>query len=86
MTIDMATDLQKRVERYVSALDELRAAHQDVKDVLLNQVLYERWQQLGAEMGFEAAPRRPDQDAGNAHRDLAAMNHQISDMSDSWSG
>ncbi len=86
MTIDMATDLQKRVERYVTALDELRAAHQDVKDVLLHQVLFERWQQLGAEMGFEAAPRRPEPDAGHAHRDLAQMNHQIPDMSDSWSG
>ena len=87
MTIDMATDLQKRVERYVSALEELRAAHRDVRDVLLTQVLFERWQQLGAELGFDAGPRQheQDQDAGRSHRDLAAMNHQIPDLTESWS-
>jgi len=81
----MATDLQKRVERYVSALEELRAAHQDVRDVLLTQVLFERWQQLGADLGFDAQPRQQDQDAGRSHRDLAAMNHQIPDLTESWS-
>jgi hypothetical protein len=86
MTIDLATDLGKKVERYVTALEELRGAHQDVKDVLLSQVLFERWQHLGSELGFEAAPRQTaqDQDADRPQRDLAAMNHQISEMSDSW--
>jgi hypothetical protein len=86
MTIDMATDLQKRVERYVLALEELRAAHHDVREVLLTQVLVERWQQLGADLGFEAEPRHePDQDVGHAHRDLAEMNRQIPELTESWS-
>ena len=48
------SDLHKRVARYEAALDELRAAHQDVRNVLVDQVLYDRWQQIGVELGFAA--------------------------------
>ena len=82
MTIHEGADLQKRVERYVAAVDELRVAHQDVKDFLLDHVLFEYWQQLGAELGFSAMRQRSPGD--QASRDLAALGSQIPDMSDSW--
>jgi hypothetical protein len=85
MTIIEGTELHKRVERYEAAIAELRSAHQDIKDVLLDHVLYERWQQLGAELGFAAAPP-PTEQQHQPHRDLAALNHQIPEMSDSWAG
>ena len=49
---ETTSDLHQRVARYEAALDELRAAHQDIRNVLVDQVLYERWQQIGAELGF----------------------------------
>ncbi|GGL06548.1 hypothetical protein [Mangrovihabitans endophyticus] len=55
MTIHEGADLLKRVERYEAAVAELRAAHQDVKDVLLDRLLFERWQAIGAELGFAGA-------------------------------
>jgi hypothetical protein len=54
-TMYETSDLHKRVARYEAALDELRAAHQDIRNILVDQVLYERWQQIGAELGFAAA-------------------------------
>ena len=50
----LGSDLVKRVERYETALDELRAAHKDVQDVLVVDVLFDRWKQIGSELGFGA--------------------------------
>jgi len=79
MTIHEGADLHNRVERYEAAVDELRAAHQDVKELLLDQVLFERWQQLGAELGFSAMRQQPQ-----GQRDLTALTSQMPEMSDSW--
>ena len=82
MTIHEGADLHQRVERYEAAVAELRAAHRDVKELLLDHVLFDRWQQLGAELGFSAMRQQtPDQ----AQRDLGALTNQIPEMSDSWS-
>lgn len=59
MTTYEASDLQKRIARYETALDELRAAHQDVRNILHDQVLYERWQLVGADLGFVAPAQAP---------------------------
>ena len=75
MTIHEGADLHKRVERYETAVVELREAHRDVKDVLTDHVLFERWQQLGAELGFSASPEPQQQQ----QRELAAVNHH-----DAW--
>jgi hypothetical protein len=80
MTIQDNADLHKRVERYEAAVDELRAAHQDVRELLLDQVLFERWQQLGAELGFSAMRQQQAQ----PQRDFASLNSQIPEMSESW--
>lgn len=74
MSMFDTSDLHKRVERYESALNELRAAHQDVRSVLVDQVLYERWQQLGAELGFVAGSTP-----------AAAVSGQPQ-LSDAWAG
>jgi hypothetical protein len=58
MTMYETADLHKRVERYEAAVEELRAAQQDVRSVLVDQLLFERWQQIGAEVGF--VPARAD--------------------------
>jgi hypothetical protein len=58
MTILEGTDLHSRVERYEAAVAEMRAVHEDVRDILLDQVLFERWEQLGAELGFRAQQPR----------------------------
>jgi hypothetical protein len=84
MTIHEGADLHKRVERYEAAVDELRAAHQDVKELLMDHVLFERWQQLGAELGFSGAMSPQQQSAAQQHQDMAALNRQIPEMSDSW--
>ena len=82
MTIHEGADLHKRVERYEAAVDELRAAHQDIKDVLTDHVLFERWQNIGAELGFVVNEQQsPAQDQ---HRDMAAINQQVPEMSNSW--
>ena len=52
MTMYEISDLHQRVERYEAAVDELRAAHQDIKNILHERVIYERWQLLGADLGF----------------------------------
>ncbi|HET6531648.1 MAG TPA: hypothetical protein VFH03_13710 [Actinoplanes sp.] len=79
MTIHEGADLHKRVERYEAAVDELRAAHQDVKELLLDNVLFERWQQLGAELGFSGSMQQ--QHNGN----MAVLNRPH-EMSESWAG
>ncbi len=83
MTTMETSDLQSRVARYETAVAELRAAHQDVRTVLQDQVLYARWQQIGAELGFLAGPAQPE-DA--QQQDLQQMNQQIPQMSESWAG
>jgi hypothetical protein len=50
----LSSDLHKKVERYEAAVDELRAAHEDVRDILVVDVLFDRWKQLGADLGFGA--------------------------------
>jgi hypothetical protein len=85
MTIHEGADLHERVERYEAAVNELRAAHQDVKELLLDQVLFERWQQLGAELGFSAMRQQTQgQGPGSVQRDLGALTNQVPEMSDSW--
>lgn len=84
MTMYETSDLRQRVERYEAALDELRAAHQDIKNILHDRVLYERWQLIGADLGFSVG----DQSAaahGQQPADLASLNHQIPQMAESWS-
>jgi hypothetical protein len=83
MNLHESADLHKRVERYEAAVDELRAAHQDVRELLLDQVLFERWQQIGSELGFSAMRQQPA--VAQAPRDLASLNSQIPEMTDSWS-
>jgi len=61
MTMYDTSDLHKRVERYEAAFDEMRTAQQDVKNVLHDQVLYERWQHLGLELGFVVAANQAGQ-------------------------
>lgn len=58
MTTHDSSDLLKKVERYEAAVKELEAAHEDVKDVLIESILYARWQQLGSQLGFTAVDRR----------------------------
>jgi hypothetical protein len=82
MTITESADLHKRVERYEAAVDELRAAHQDVRELLQDQVLFEHWQQLGAALGFTAM--RPQPQNYGQQRDFTALNSQIPEMSESW--
>jgi hypothetical protein len=70
MTNIEGAELHKRVERYEAAVDELRAAHQDVRELLLGDVLFERWQQLGAELGFAAMRQQ--------------MPNAVPQLADSW--
>ncbi len=83
MTTYETLDLHSRVARYETALEELRSAHQDVRAVLQDQVLYERWQQMGSELGFIGGPGVPAATSGQQH-DLQALNQQIPQMSESW--
>ena len=85
MTIHEGADLHKRVERYEAAVDELRSAHQDVKDVLAEHVLFERWQQIGFDLGFSAAGGQQSAvQNGQTHHDIASINSQVPEMSDAW--
>jgi hypothetical protein len=63
-------------------VDELRAVHQDIRSVLVDQVLYERWQQIGAELGFTVAVPA----AAGQQQELNAMNQQIPQMAEAWAG
>ena len=78
MTMYETSDLHTRVARYEAAVDELRAAHQDIRSILLDQVLYERWQQIGAELGFALPP----QAAGRPE----AAGQQAPQMAEAWAG
>ena len=83
MTIHESSDLLKKVERYEAAVKELEAAHEDVKEVLIEPILFARWQRLGAQLGFTAAD--PSKQKGEEpNRDLQQLNQQISAMSESW--
>jgi hypothetical protein len=86
MTMYEGTDLHQRVGRYEAAFDELRAAHQDVRHVLLDQVLYERWLQLGAELGFMLAAQPATPQLGVQQQELGTANQQIPQMSEAWAG
>jgi uncharacterized protein YukE len=87
MTMYETPDLHKRVARYEAALDELRAAHQDIRNVLSDQVLYDRWQQIGIELGFAMTAAQQASGAATAQQqDLNGMNQQIPQMSEAWSG
>jgi hypothetical protein len=81
MTTYETLDLHTRVARYEAALEELRSSHHDVRALLQDQVLYERWQQIGIELGFVAGNGA----APNGQQaDLQALNQQIPQMSESW--
>ncbi|HEY0003132.1 MAG TPA: hypothetical protein VGB74_21965 [Actinoplanes sp.] len=97
MTMYESPDLHKRVERYEAAVDELRAAQQDVRSVLVDQLLFERWQQIGAEVGFVPARQDVAEAFVNGHPDSGQQqqqpqqpglvphpNQQIPQMSESW--
>ena len=78
MTNIEGAELHKRVERYEAAVDELRAAHQDVRELLLGDVLFERWQQLGAELGFSAMRQ---QSASSS-----PLSSGMPELTESWAG
>ena len=81
------SDLHQRVARYEAAVEELRAAHQDVRNVLLDQVLYERWQQMGAELGFANTSQSPGPQSAAPPQDLIAMNSSLPpQLSEAWAG
>ena len=82
MTIHESSDLLKKVERYEAAVKELEAAHEDVKNVLIQPILFARWQQLGTQLGFAAVD--PAKQGEEPNRDLQQLNQQISAMSESW--
>jgi hypothetical protein len=88
MTTYETLDLHTRVARYEAAVEELRAAHQDVRSVLQDQVLHARWQQIGAELGFVPVAQ-PGDAAGPPtpaaqQQELHGMNQQIPQMAESW--
>ena len=76
-----SSDLHKRVERYAAALEEMRAAQQEIKNILHDQVLYDRWQQLGADLGFVVAPN-----AAAAQQSPDMNGHAVPALSESWAG
>jgi len=85
MTMHEPSDLHKRVERYEAALEEMRAAQQDIKNVLHDQILYERWQQLGAELGFVVVPSAaPHMPVTLTQPDMNG--HPAAEMAESWAG
>jgi hypothetical protein len=77
MTMYEMSDLHKRVERYENALEEMRAAQQEVKNVLHDQVLYDRWQELGFVVASNAAGAHPQQDMNG---------HSVPALSETWAG
>jgi hypothetical protein len=85
MTIHEPSDLHKRVERYENALEELRSAQQDIKNILHDQILYERWQQLGADLGFVIVPSAAAQPAV-AVTQPELNGHPAAEMAEAWAG
>jgi hypothetical protein len=85
MTMYETSDLHQRIERYETALDELRAAHQEIKNILHDRVLYERWQLIGADLGFSVGDQPPAVQHSSPSAELAGLNHQIPQMAESWS-
>jgi hypothetical protein len=83
MTTYETSDLHKRVGRYEAALEELRTAHQDVRHILHDQVLYDRWQQIGIELGFVAGATVPES-AIAAPADMPAPAQPVPQLADSW--
>jgi hypothetical protein len=81
MTMFESSDLHKRVERYEAALDEMRAAQQEIKNILHDQVLFDRWQQLGADLGFVVAPS-----AAGGHSQQDVNGHSAAQLTESWAG
>jgi hypothetical protein len=82
MNLRDSSDLLQRVQRYEVAAEELRSAQAGVRHVLIDEILFDRWQQLGADLGFTAQPLNAQQ----AQRDLEALNEQMPAMTDSWAG
>ena len=84
MTMYDNSDLHKRVERYEAAFEELRSAQLDVKNVLHDQVLYDRWQQLGLELGFAVALN-----AAGQHQQALLPQHDMNghpQLAEAWAG
>jgi len=77
-----SSDLGKRVERYEAALDEMRAAQQEIKNILHDQVLYDRWQQLGADLGFVVAANAAAVQAQSPDTN----GHPVPALSETWAG
>ncbi len=75
------SELHKRVERYEAAIAELRASHEDIRDVLAVPVLYEHWKQLGNALGFQAQPLK-DSGQHQSVRDLVSVGEM--NMSQHW--
>lgn len=76
MTTYESSDLHKRIGRYEAALEELQASHQEVRNVLHDQLLYDRWQQIGLELGFVPGDHPADRDPSL----------QMPQLSESWAG
>lgn len=77
------SELHPRVARYEAAVDELRAAHQDVRSLLQDQVLFARWQQMGVELGFVAASS-PDDAAQQSGGSAVPGGQPVPPMAESW--
>lgn len=78
------SDLHKRVERYEQAVSELRAAHEAVRDILLVDVLFERWKELGADLGFGAEMPPDGRFRAQPKRDLVSVSSDIIPSAESW--
>lgn len=78
----LSSDLYKKVERYEAAVAELRAAHEDVRDILVVEVLFERWKQLGSDLGFAATSLPEWQPRQASVRSGGAI--EVGGRSDSW--
>ena len=85
MTFD-TLDLQTRVARYEAAVEELRAAHRDVRSVLHDQVLFARWQQMGVELGFVASDDGSQQSPQQPNGSAAPAGTQLPQLAESWAG
>ena len=80
----LGSDLHKRVERYEVALDELHAAQQDVRDVLLLDVLFDRWKHLGSDLGFATDSVSDGRFRAMQNRDLASTVPEAGKSDNGW--